>query len=53
MFCQAAPWLPIQLAPEDCDLKVASETKLALCHWISHAAENRGFGTMLGPMNRF
>jgi hypothetical protein len=22
MLCRAVPWLPIQLAPEDCDLEV-------------------------------
>jgi len=53
MSCRALRWLPIQLAPEDCDLEVGEIDKSGIIPLGFPAVENWGDGTMLGPMSRF
>jgi hypothetical protein len=42
MSCGVVPWLPIQLAPEDCDFEVVEPDKTGSRHCAFHAAENSG-----------
>jgi len=49
----SSKWLPIQLAPEDCDLEVGEIDKTGIMPGVFHAAENRDFGTTFGLMSRF
>jgi hypothetical protein len=53
MSCRALRWLPIQLAPEDCDLEVGELDKTGIMPLGFPCRRKLGGGTMLGPMSRF